>query len=594
MSNAEGSLAFALRAALAAALAALPMTLTGRPDLAVYGVLGAFTTTFGRNLPYARRARVLALVALAITASVGCGSVLAALARPWEGGGGALVVVAATAVVAGVAKFACDAARLGGLGAILLLFGFAVAANDPAAPGAVLPHTAVAAIGAAAAWGLGVAGRLVHPDRPQRLAVAGALRGVAEVLAAGGGGGGAGSGTGAGAGGGAGGRTGAAGDDAKAADDPPAPTTRARYRATAAVLQAYFTLGRTPAPPSPSRTGADREPCTYLTNLSWALLIHSARRAPRTLTALARPMRAQADLLTGRHRRPPPVLRELAPPPLPVRQHAPPSPEPAARPFPLGSAAPTAPARRRAWELVAAHRRGKRLEVLAVPALRMTLGTALAGTAAVALHLGHGYWAAISAAAVLHSVNVRTTSVRSLQRALGTIAGLALTLAVLSLHPGATALALVIVLLEFLLELSVVRNYALGVVFVTSLALLLTDLGEPVAPGRLIEDRALGSLLGITTGLACALLVTHHHASLRVERALVACTHALQHAEHALAAPGPVPPDLSVQLAVSAVELREADDAAAGELHSPKVDPTRLAATERRAYALLERLLERG
>lgn len=81
----DGALSFALRAALAMAVPALPLALAGRADHAVYTMLGSFTTTFGRNLPYARRARVLALVAVAMTASVGCGSALAAWAQPRDG-----------------------------------------------------------------------------------------------------------------------------------------------------------------------------------------------------------------------------------------------------------------------------------------------------------------------------------------------------------------------------------------------------------------------------------------------------------------------------------------------------------------------------
>ncbi|MFF5019297.1 hypothetical protein [Streptomyces sp. NPDC001165] len=78
----DGALPFAVRAALAMGLVAVPIVAAGRPDLAVYAMRGSFTTTFGRNLPYARRARVLAVVAVAVTACVGCGSALAVWAHP--------------------------------------------------------------------------------------------------------------------------------------------------------------------------------------------------------------------------------------------------------------------------------------------------------------------------------------------------------------------------------------------------------------------------------------------------------------------------------------------------------------------------------
>lgn len=553
LQSVDGALSFALRAALAMALPALPMALAGRADQAVYAMLGSFTTTFGRNLPYARRARVLALVAVAMTACVGCGSALAAWAHPRDGG--AAVVVAATAAVAGIAKLACDTARLSGLGAVLLLFSFAVAANGSPAWTDVLPQTALAAVGAAVAWVLAVLGWFVHPDRPQRLAVAAALRELADLVEA----------TGAGDGSGL-----------------------VRHRATAAVLQAYRTLGR--LPPTAAEWGGRGGTCVRLTDLSWSLLIGASRRPPHDPTRLARDLRRQVRLLASRRHRVPRLLPELSLPSL-VAQ--------AGMVSVADEPAPAGPTTRRAAELRAAelvtgrrHGGSRHMAVLFVPALRMVLGTGLAGSAALLLGLGHGYWAAISAAAVLHSINVRTASRRAVQRTLGTVAGLMLALGVLSTRPDPVVLVLVIVLLEFLLEYVVARNYGLGVVFLTPLALLMSDLTSPAPAGALVADRALSSLLGIVIALACALLVVHGHAAARAERALAACTEASGHAEQALAdRSAPSYPIVQTHLAAAVVELREADDAAAGELWPAEIDPTELAAAEQRAYLLLERFV---
>ncbi|MFI7102483.1 FUSC family protein [Streptomyces sp. NPDC050161] len=544
----DGALLFAVRAALAMALVALPVAQAGRPDLAVYAMLGAFTTTFGRNLPYPRRARVLALVAVAMVACVGCGSALAAWARPWAGGAGAAVVVAATAVVAGLAKGVCDATRLSGLGAVLLLFSFAVAANGSPLPADVLPQTALAAAGAAVAWLLGMSGRLVHPDRPQRLAVATALRELAELLEAGGG------------------------------------ARQTRHRATVAVLRAYHSLGLAP-PTQAQQTGRDAA-FVRLTDLSWSLLVRSAHRLPDDPTATAHHLRRQARLLTGRRRRLPSMLPELT-------VLAPASQDGVTHRAAGAAAAPADPVAGRASELLVGHRPGGtgHFAVLAVPALRMVLGTGVAGGLAVLLGLEHGYWASISAAAVLHSVNLRTTAQRAVQRTLGTIAGLLLALGVLAAHPAPVALTLVVVLLEFLLEYVVARNYGLGVVFLTPLALLLSDLASPAPAGELVRARVLGSVLGIAVGLVCALLVVHDRAALRVERALAACTDAAEQAERALTERcGPPLPLVQVRLVVAVVELRDADDAAAGELWPAGIDPAELAGAEQRAYLLLERL----
>ncbi|MEU8483425.1 FUSC family protein [Streptomyces sp. NPDC048641] len=554
LQRADGALLFAARGALAMALVALPVAVAGQPDLSVYAMLGTFTTTFGRNLPYPRRARVLALVAVAMTACVGCGSALAAWVRPEEGGGGAAVVVAATAVVAGLAKVACDATRLSGLGAVLLLFSFAVAANGSPSAADVLPQTGLAAAGAAVAWVLGVSGRLVHPDRPQRFAVARALRELAGLL------------TGPGPGG-----------DAR----------QARHRTTVAVLQAYHSLGIAP-PTQAHQTGRDGI-FVRLTDLSWSLLISSARRPPDAPAATADQLLRQARILTERRRRPPALVPELSlPSPTAQDSEAPPM-----VPVTGPAAGPAQPVAWRATELLVGRRAGgaEHRAVLAVPAVRMALGTGIAGGLAVAGGLEHSYWASISAAAVLHSVNLRTTAQRAVQRTLGTVIGLLLALGVLATDPRPVALACVIVLLEFLLEYFVPRNYGLGVVFLTPLALLMSDLAAPAPAGELVADRVLGSVLGIVVGLVCALLVVHDHAALRVERALAACTQASDQAQRFLTrASAPQLPVVQVQLVLAVVELRDADDAAAGELWPAGIDPAELAAAEQRAYLLLERL----
>ncbi len=552
--RADGALLFAVRGALAMALVALPVAFAGRPDLSVYAMLGAFTTTFGRNLPYPRRARVLALVAVAMTALVGCGSALAAWVRPGAGGWGAAVVVTATAVVAGLAKLTCDATRLSGLGALLLLFSFAVAANGSPTTADVLPQTALTAAGAAVAWVLGVSGWLTHPDRPQRFAVARALRELAGLLTEPGG--------------------------------PGPDVQQARHRTTVAVLQAYHSLGLAP-PTQTDRAGRDGI-FVRLTDLSWSLLINSARRPPDHPAATADQLLRQADVLTERRRRPPALVPglSLASPAAQGGVDAPMTPV-------APATGPGQPVTWRATELLMGRRAGgpEHRAVLAVPALRMVLGTGIAGGLAVAGGLEHSYWASISAAAVLHSVNLRTTAQRAVQRTLGTAVGLLLALGVLATDPEPVALACVIVLLEFLLEYFVPRNYGLGVVFLTPLALLMSDLASPAPAGQLVADRVLGSVLGIVVGLACALVVVHDRAALRVERALAACTRASDHAERSLAGgPGPQLPEVQVQLVLAVVELRDADDAAAGEVWPAGIDPAELAAAEQRAYLLLERL----
>ncbi|MCZ0991464.1 FUSC family protein [Streptomyces diastatochromogenes] len=475
---------------------------------------------------------------------------------PWESAAGAAVVAAATAVVAGVAKYVCDATRLGGLGAVLLLFSFAVAANASATWAEVLPTrrwrrpgrrsrgcwrspagSCIPSGRSAWRWPWPCVGSPRCWRRPRR------------------------------------GRT---------AADPARRHRRRPARVPVPRLSAAGSDSEQRARPRRGLPASDRPVLDPAGRLRAG--------APGDPAATAVQLRRQAALLADRRRRTPAVLREL--PFLPTA-----SPLPQARDGGAGCAAGSAAARDdaaalRATELLVGRPGGPdHLAVLAVPALRMALGTGVAGGLAVLLHLEHGYWAAISAAAVLHSVNLRTTAQRAVQRTLGTLLGLLIALGVLAAHPEPMALALVIAALEFLLEFVVVRNYGLGVVFLTPMALLLSDLAAPAPTGELVLDRVVGSVVGIGTGLLCALLVVHDRAAVRVERALDACVAAADRAERSLGRAGEPPPSLvQVRLAVAVVELRDADDAAAGELWPAGIDPAELAAAEKRAYVLLDRL----
>ncbi|MFB7778531.1 hypothetical protein [Streptomyces bauhiniae] len=147
------------------------VVLLGHPNLAVFPALGAFTITFERSLPPRRRSRlwVLALVAAAMTAAVGLGSLLAVQvgpSGPWNQG---LAAVVGMAAVAGLAKFGCDYAGLRGLGAVLILVAFAITAEGTPALTDVLPHTALTALGAAIA-SLVCLPNSFQPQRLKRLA----------------------------------------------------------------------------------------------------------------------------------------------------------------------------------------------------------------------------------------------------------------------------------------------------------------------------------------------------------------------------------------------------------------------------------------
>ncbi|MDT7756830.1 MAG: hypothetical protein QOH27_2728 [Mycobacterium sp.] len=135
--------------------------------------------------------------------------------------------------------------------------------------------------------------------------------------------------------------------------------------------------------------------------------------------------------------------------------------------------------------------------------IRVGVATIVAGGLAGLLGLEHAYWAMAAAVLVLHQgLDRRRMMQRALERFVGTWTGLLLAAAVIATHPHALWLVAVVMLLNFLVELTVVRNYTLAVVFITAVALVISS----GAHGT--DD--LGALLlarGVDTAVGCAVAV---------------------------------------------------------------------------------------
>jgi uncharacterized membrane protein YgaE (UPF0421/DUF939 family) len=137
-------------------------------------------------------------------------------------------------------------------------------------------------------------------------------------------------------------------------------------------------------------------------------------------------------------------------------------------------------------------------------AARGAVGTGAAALAALALGLPRPDWAAVACAAVLVHDSTRTTVHRAGHRAVGTAAGIGVAGIILAAVPGVLPLVVLVVLLQFVVELLVARNYTLAVVFITPLALLQGAL----ATGQL-DGPVAGLLAGrlVETAIGCALAV---------------------------------------------------------------------------------------
>ncbi|GAA2718930.1 FUSC family protein [Streptomyces luteosporeus] len=217
-------------------------------------------------------------------------------------------------------------------------------------------------------------------------------------------------------------------------------------------------------------------------------------------------------------------------------------------------------------------------------AARVALGAALAGWASLALGSAHPYWAVVSAASVVQP-NTTLSWQRAVQRALGNLLGLALFTALLPVaRTGAAALVGLSLALQFGAEALISRNYWLGSVCVTPMALLLGEFAAPHPAGGLVADRWTDTLVGCAVGLLACAAVTNRRATRRAEAALVRAR-AARHAAAAARLHAAVDREQARdRLAAALVELRTAADVAAGEWWQPAPAAARAARASREEH----------
>ncbi|WP_109471774.1 FUSC family protein [Ornithinimicrobium cavernae] len=142
-------------------------------------------------------------------------------------------------------------------------------------------------------------------------------------------------------------------------------------------------------------------------------------------------------------------------------------------------------------------------------AVRVAAGIAAAGvTAGVLVGSSHMYWAMAAAALVLHTgMDRRATTIRSVERLVGTTLGIGLFLLGGFSESGPWMVVVTIVTLQGLVELCVVRNYTLAVVFMTPLALTIGTAGSGQAALAIAQDRLLDTGIGVLCGVLVPWLV---------------------------------------------------------------------------------------
>jgi uncharacterized membrane protein YccC len=229
---------------------------------------------------------------------------------------------------------------------------------------------------------------------------------------------------------------------------------------------------------------------------------------------------------------------------------------------------------------------------------RVALGCVLAGWASMAVGVGHPYWAVVTAASI-YQANTTLSWQRALQRTLGNLLGLLLFAALLPLvHAGPLAMVALALVFQLGAEAWITRNYWLGSVCVTPMALLLTEFGNRMPARTLITDRWIDTVVGAAVGLACCVLVTNRRATDRIELALERVL-AAESAAHRLLAAGPAHGAEGARetgwardrLASGLVELREAVDVASGEWWQRALPEERIVLAEQQGHRALAGLV---
>ncbi|MGF9663924.1 FUSC family protein [Arthrobacter crystallopoietes] len=136
-----------------------------------------------------------------------------------------------------------------------------------------------------------------------------------------------------------------------------------------------------------------------------------------------------------------------------------------------------------------------------------------AGTIATMVGLGHNYWAMVAAVAPIAGPSLAQRIKKGVHRILGTFAGVVAAGLLLAPHPAPWVLVLMVIVLQFAAEMFVLRHYALALIFITPLALIMTELSAPTNPEELMVDRALQTAIGALVGISLVYLM--HQRTLR-------------------------------------------------------------------------------
>lgn len=143
--------------------------------------------------------------------------------------------------------------------------------------------------------------------------------------------------------------------------------------------------------------------------------------------------------------------------------------------------------------------KAKRIDVGESLILALFIGASL--MVATIFELENPYWVPVSCAAVMQGATRRHVWERGINRIVGTFIGAGFAWFLLHFHMSALAICITIILLQFVVEVLVVRQYGVAVIFITALTIFLAEGGHAgQAAGQSIYVRFLDIILGCAVG----------------------------------------------------------------------------------------------
>ncbi|MET0394555.1 MAG: FUSC family protein [Chitinophagaceae bacterium] len=128
--------------------------------------------------------------------------------------------------------------------------------------------------------------------------------------------------------------------------------------------------------------------------------------------------------------------------------------------------------------------------------VRLIIGVIIAILVSRQLGIHRSYWVIVATAAVLQAGPTRRlTTIRAIQRVLGTLLGVGLFELIHHFHPAGIWVVLLIALLQFATQVVIARNYVLGLFFITPLALVNSTIGQ-IDAAITVRERVVDTLIG--------------------------------------------------------------------------------------------------